>query len=805
MDPATIEEAVELFFAQRRAGASIDPRAFAAAHPGLEPDLSSALESLLALERATVPDGALDTPIPDRIGAYRVVREIGRGGMGVVFEAVEEPLGRRVALKVLPPELLASASARARFRREAELAARLDHSGIATIYGAGVEAQHPWIAMRYVEGKTLAQAISESRQVGSSCLRLAASSTREREASLRVAELLAKVAHALHAAHEQGVVHRDIKPSNVIVQPDGTPILVDFGLAITEEADGHTLTRTGEAPGTPAYLAPEIVGGEIARPDAQSDVYALGVTLYECLALRRPFDAPTPAALFRSILDGAPQRLRALSPSTPGDLAVVVATAMERDRDRRYRNARALAEDLEACVVGRPIAARPVPIHGRLLRWARREPRQASLAGGLLAAAFALALFAGNFWASRDVVHAAEEVARDQELERTLTEGFFVLQQNHPSSQAVFDRALALDPGNLEAKAGKILSRMGLEQKDAALDLLRDAPATLGFDALRARCRGEPVRQDVSALESPASTALDFLLVSAALMHEGEHSALSETPRVHARALAMANEAIVRSPRARAFMHVERAIAAFHAKDVRAARSASRTLVALWPDSYHAMYAAGLALTEIEPREAIAILEKAARLKPDDAAPLLEIGNSWTALGEFDMSELWIRRALLRTKAAPIYDSLCAATANRACWDEAAGACASAIALDPLDAQAWTNLGATGVEANDPRQSVFPLERAIELDPTNPVAYGYLGAALLALGDPARARVHLETALALDLSPPEFEAQVYAQLVKDLRMLGEDDAAALVLSTGLELAPGFPPLVELEAPGGTGK
>src|SRR5258705_8220189 len=204
MDRATVEEAVELFLAQRRAGASIDPRAFAAAHPGLEPDLSSALESLLALERATVPNGALDTPIPDRIGAYRVVREIGRGGMGVVVEAIEEPLGRRVALKVLTPELLASASARARFRREAELAARLDHSGIATIYGAGVEAQHPWIAMRYVEGKTLAQAISESRKVGSSCLRLDAPSTRERGAALRVAERLPKVPQALPSGHHEG-------------------------------------------------------------------------------------------------------------------------------------------------------------------------------------------------------------------------------------------------------------------------------------------------------------------------------------------------------------------------------------------------------------------------------------------------------------------------------------------------------------------------------------------------------------------------------------------------------------------------
>jgi len=380
--PRSADEAVETFLERRKSGEAIDAAAFAAEHPDLEPDLSQALESLLALESARGPE---------RVGAFRIVREIGRGGMGVVLEALEEPLGRRVALKILPPELLASPSARARFRREAELASRLDHSGIATVYGAGVEDDRPWIAMRYVEGRTLARSISEAKSAGESCVRLDLSIARGRALALRVAELAAKLARALHSAHEQGVVHRDIKPSNVIVQPDGSPVLLDFGLAIEEESDGHSLTRTGEAPGTPAYLSPETVAGELARPDAQSDVYALGVLLYECLALRRPYDAPTPAALYRAILDGVAPNLRALNPSVPRDLAVVAATAMERDRSRRYRSALALAEDLEACAAGRPIAARPVPIHGRLMRWARREPRlAAAVAGaiGIAAAAF---------------------------------------------------------------------------------------------------------------------------------------------------------------------------------------------------------------------------------------------------------------------------------------------------------------------------------------------------------------------------------------------------------------------------------
>ncbi len=415
--PATAEEAVELFLARRQRGEAVDTKAFAALHPSLAPELESALDALIALERATVETDP--EPLPEHIGPFRVIRELGRGGMGVVLEAVEEPLNRRVALKVLPPELLSSPSARARFRREAELAARLDHSGIATIYGAGVENDRPWIAMRYVEGRTLARAIADTRRDaragGASCVRLASTGARGREAALLVASLLSKVARALHSAHEQGVLHRDIKPSNIIVAPDGSPVLLDFGLAIAEVSDGRSLTSTGEAPGTPAYLTTESVSGELPRPDVQSDVYALGVTLYECLALRRPFDAPTPAALYHAILTGAPAGVRVLNTSVSRDLAVVTATAMERDRGRRYRSASALADDLEACVAGRPIAARPVPLYGRVLRWARREPRLALA----IAAAIVIAI-GGLAWVSIVQTAAGRAVAeKNKELSAT--------------------------------------------------------------------------------------------------------------------------------------------------------------------------------------------------------------------------------------------------------------------------------------------------------------------------------------------------------------------------------------------------
>jgi serine/threonine protein kinase len=160
--PESVQGAFEEFLARRDRGEAVDPASFVARHAGLGPELASAIDALMALESLGVRGSRADD-VPERVGPYRVLREIGRGGMGVVLEAVEEPLGRRVALKVLPAEMLASKSARARFRREAELAAKVDHPGIATIFGAGVEDARPWIAMRFVEGRTLASAIAKPR------------------------------------------------------------------------------------------------------------------------------------------------------------------------------------------------------------------------------------------------------------------------------------------------------------------------------------------------------------------------------------------------------------------------------------------------------------------------------------------------------------------------------------------------------------------------------------------------------------------------------------------------------------------
>jgi serine/threonine protein kinase/Flp pilus assembly protein TadD len=829
--PASAEDAVELFVERRNRGEDVDPIAFAAQFPQFEPELSTALGALVAVRHAAHADDLDDGPLPERIGAFRILREIGRGGMGVVLEAIEEPLNRRVALKVLPPELLASPPARLRFRREAELAARLDHSGIATIYGAGVEDARPWIAMRFVEGVTLARAIDDARNSGEHCVQVAAYATGRREspspskpgrdapddrigahsspgrtrsrvdlaaatsgraAALAVANLVAKVARALHSAHEQGVVHRDIKPSNIIIAPDGSPVLLDFGLAIAEDAEGRSLTRTGEAPGTPAYLAPETVSGEVSRPDAQGDVYSLGVTLYEALALRRPFDAPTRVALYHAIVAGGARDVRSLNRDVSRDLAVVTSVAMERDRGRRYRSALALAEDLEACVENRPIAVRPVPLHGRILRWAAREPRQASLAGLLAAAVIALAVFGGNYWASRGVVHAAEKVARAREIEQALTEGYVVVQQNSRGSEEAFARVEALDPGNLDALAGRVLARLAKQRRETALSLLETAPSTPGFDALRACCRHVPVDQDKNALSSPSSSALDLMLIGDALAVESASAPLSQSRAIELRALVMMNEAVVRSPVARMFMHVQRALLASDVGDQPASRSAVSALLALWPNEFEAVTAAGTALAGFDQNAARPILERASTLNPASPVPLQQLGNIAADMGDGAESERWLWLALARSRDPEIYNSLGRALAIQGCLDEARATFADAIASRPSHELSWKNFGEAAVDTGDLRTGVYAEEVVVQRDPTNAEAHAILGDALRQLGDLPNARAHLEHAVALEPMRPDF----YVALVETLTAAGDQAAAEDAIAAGLEQQPEFPPLLE---------
>ena len=340
-------------------------------HPELASEVRAVLRSLSRV--GLIAEPVEITRTPERVGDYRLLRRLGGGGMGEVYLAEQQRLGRQVALKLMRPGHAVSRTARARFRREIDAVAGVDHAGICPVLDAGEIDGVPFLAMRYLDGETLAQRILRARETG----------------GVPVEEgvaLVEKVAAALHAAHEKGLVHRDVKPGNVMVTESGEPVLLDFGLArLDEEDDEAGLTRSGDRLGTPAYMAPEQVAGQAV--DRRTDVYGLGATLYELLTGRPPFEGPTREALYRRILAGESSRASTHNPRVPRDLEIVLETALDPDPARRYQTARDFADDLRRVRAREPVRAKPLPVGLRARRWVQRHPvasvAMASLALGL--------------------------------------------------------------------------------------------------------------------------------------------------------------------------------------------------------------------------------------------------------------------------------------------------------------------------------------------------------------------------------------------------------------------------------------
>ena len=342
-----------------------------------------------------------------QVGPYVIRHELGSGGQGTVYLADDTRLERRVALKLLSG--LASETTRQRFRREAEVIARIEHDSLASVLDADLEADVPWIAMPFVEGHSLLELIREAREEHKSpgVQPRALQSESTEAATSRIAPLampphtraeLANVltffetiARALAVAHAEGVIHRDVKPGNLMVTADGRPIVLDFGLATAREGAQQELTLSGEVFGTPAYMTPEQWEARPTGPPA--DVYSLGVTLYEALTLERPYRGDSQAELRSAVLAAGAADPRDLNGAIPRDLSIVVAKAIAREPERRYASASAFADDLRRVRNHEPIAARPASVALKLRRWARRQPVVASaLVTTFLALAVGLAV-----------------------------------------------------------------------------------------------------------------------------------------------------------------------------------------------------------------------------------------------------------------------------------------------------------------------------------------------------------------------------------------------------------------------------
>ncbi len=518
-------------------------------YPELAEDIRDLFPAMVKVEQVDEGhinrESDLKTPAPTvslrQIGDYRIVGEIGRGGMGVVYEAEQVSLGRRVALKVLPRHVAADRMTLERFRREARAAARLHHTNIVPVFEVGQDGDVRFYAMQFIQGQSLDAVITELRhlrihsqsrgdgedkpkggretrtlapsvahsilaggflpegdarptsgivqertpaQPASAALALAraaavgagateagplsdfapdssssptplSSAVLPGGAQLSVAEMSHRVLHrsvahigrqaaaALAHAHARGVIHRDIKPSNLLLDTDGVVWVADFGLAKAED-DG--LTQTGDVLGTIRYMAPERFSGQA---DPRTDVYALGLTLYELLVLRPAFDSPNRLALIDLVKNVDPPRPRSIDPRIPLDLETIVLKAVEKDPKVRYASADALSEDLRRFLADEPIQARQVSTLERYWRWARRNPVIAVLGGvltavlvavtvgSMVAATYFRSLAGSEFLANQKSQEAQQQALLERDHSRqlsaglTLDRGFALAQEGH--------------------------------------------------------------------------------------------------------------------------------------------------------------------------------------------------------------------------------------------------------------------------------------------------------------------------------------------------------------------------------------
>jgi serine/threonine protein kinase/tetratricopeptide (TPR) repeat protein len=470
-EEALLEELVFQVLERHASGDSSALDELCVAYPARAAQLRARVESLARSGLMAERD-----ELPETLGEFRVVRRLGQGGMGVVLLAEQPRLGRRVALKMVRPEQLYFRGARERFQREVEAVARLSHPGIVPIFTVGDASGAPFYAMELIVGASLHDVLVRLRErdrgelSGAALRESVAAIARERGFEVgpegagdplfalnwndACAWLAREVAQALEHAHQRGVLHRDVKPSNILITAGGRVLLTDFGLAAS--AGDERITRHGAQLGSLAYMAPEQSSGGAAALGPRADVYALGVTFYEALALELPWETSD-----ASRVEGRQAlALRRRRPQAPADFELVCATALESDPARRYASAAHFARDLSNLLQRRPIEARPVSLALAARRWSQRHPAGATALALLLVASVAGPLVYGAQASRARVLVAAERDTAQANLAAALDAIELTLEKVAHHELRDIPRVDAIKAQLLQ-RAGELYARLG--------------------------------------------------------------------------------------------------------------------------------------------------------------------------------------------------------------------------------------------------------------------------------------------------------------------------------------------------------
>jgi serine/threonine protein kinase/Tfp pilus assembly protein PilF len=763
--------------------------------------------------------GAEPEPDHERLGDFDLIKEIGRGGMGVVYEARQISLKRRVALKVLPPGLGLSDRAVQRFEREAQAAAGLHHTNIVPVYATGEDRGSHYYAMELVEGQSMAQVLTDLRgehsnplmdatvtQIGGSMpdapsaepsttsdpTSLSDSSAGSRKWFDTVAKLLADVADALHYAHERGVIHRDVKPANLLLSGDGRLCLTDFGLARLTQEPGMTVS--GSFLGTPAYMSPEQVATGRVQLDHRTDVYSLGAVLYEMLTLQLPFQGDSREQVLSGILSKEPRPPRRLNPRVPLDLETICLKAMEKDPDRRYATAEEMAADLKQYLQRGLITARRAGPLRRAGKFIRRHP----LAAVSTAAVIVVAVLGVFGWT------ASQRQSHEAAFRAFADARYYLSQGEYESGLERVEAALERSPDLAKARLLRARLLMKLRRHD---DAVAEARTMLEADpddwtghlilALAGsapesafRIEGIEVDEHLAAVERLAPETADaYHLRAVAAEDTGEAIALLdralEIDPAHAEAL------FERSRR-----HAEQ-------KNYEAALRDADRLVSVRPRSAQGHRMAGrLYLDQHDIERAMEKFDAALRIDPDDPITLNERARLYRALGRHEESFADLDRAIeLDPDYAGSYYQRAMLQQSLTRYDEAIADARKALELKPGYGDAEKLLFETLLWAGRGEELAALMQQweeeiaALEDPMTEPKERANLELARawlqLTMEQPQAAMVHAE--LAVNSAPDWW--WIYDQRSKlrwaagDPRGAGEDcvRSAAIELSTPDEL------------------
>jgi tetratricopeptide (TPR) repeat protein/predicted Ser/Thr protein kinase len=727
----------------------------------------------LPTTRASTPAPAAPPATWTRIGKYFLAERIGQGGMGEVWKALDSGLGRPVALKFLKA---GDDTELARFRREAQTAASLNHPNIASIYEVGDAEGRPFIAMQFVDGQTLGRLPKADRRL--------------------LMKLVLDAARAVDYAHAQGIIHRDLKPDNIMASPRSSGwhvTVLDFGLARPIEG-GQTVSQTGLVLGTPAYMSPEQTRGD--KLDPRTDVYSLGATLYELLAGRPPFYGANAYEVARKVLSEEPVPLRTINSRIHQDVETIVLKCLEKDPERRYATAADLAGDLERCLAGEPIQARPV---GTLHRWIRYcAKRRGAFAATLLAAVLLVAgvvvareraqLAAGqaairagrDAW--EDVLKASTPNGQERAraLAATALGHFDRAARVHETAEAhvlrgrclqvlgragdasgAWERALQLDPANVEARYQAAKLRLVAYQRARGTPLIQ--PYASGSEA-----DGPPQLVEDPAPETAVQERLraeaETLLTGGPVGAPERSGFLRGLLALGQARFAEAAEGVAQYTRLEpwdaAAIRLE-AIAWFYAGAYDRAGEALDRALAQGPDADAYLWRGLVHLRRRQYEAAFADSTRALQLDPSLVWAYRNRARAYRYRGEVDAALADLDKALELDPSAWL---TCVERAYlrhvyRGDLDGALADAGRAVALQPASAFAHQSRASIRATAGDPAGAAADARRALELDPRRDDVLLILVAALLATGDAEGARRAADQAVASTPSADAFRSR----------------------------------------------